>query len=191
MDNVKYLFKNRLIRFEQMLLHSFLKVRLSETEYTFLVQLYNYETQVSEQLSLSEIANRTTVNVEELGEAIDLLVKKGFIELSISEETGVMEEHFSVYPTLLRVLEEENKPIIVVEHDKMAELLERELERPLSAKELQIIKTWNYTLDQVKEALLQALKQQVLSIPYIDKILENTEKEVVKDLSYFDQFLNE
>jgi DnaD/phage-associated family protein len=69
-------------------------------------------------------------------------------------------------------------------------LLESELKRPLSSKEIQIIDGWTYDFLTIKAAVLAAIKQQKVGVEYVNKILENQAKES-KDMSYFKQFLNE
>lgn len=188
--NVEYLFKNQLVNFEKVLIQRYLELRIDETDVLLLLHLYEMETSNIQVLSVSDLTNKTTLNIDDVANRVDLLVTKGFISLDIMEEEGLFEERFSVLPTLFMLIEQEPE-ISKPETKKFVEMMENELNRPLSSKELQIIESWTYSVDEVKSAILDALKVKKMGVEYISKILENNKNEVKKDMTYFDQFLNE
>jgi DNA replication protein DnaD len=171
-------------------LNNYIQLRLDEVDLVLLMHLYNIETSGNSFLSISELANRTTLELDVVADKVDLLVTKGFIALEIIENEGIAEESFSIFATLLKMMDHK-QPKQEVNTKGLVDILETELNRPLSSKELQIIQSWNYTVDQVKTAVLDALKQKKMGVEYVNKILENNSKEVAKDMSYFNQFLND
>jgi len=143
-------------------------------------------------LSVGNISAMTTLDIDKVADRIDMLVTKGFISLDIIEIEGISEERFSLVSTLNMLISDESEEVkIVTDTKKYAEMLETELKRPLSSKELQIIMEWNYTVEEVKSGLLAAIKQKKMGVEYVDKILHNNKNEVKKDVSYFNQFLND
>lgn len=189
MKYLEQLYKNRNIRFRHLLFSSYLKLRLSESECVLLYLLYEQETAGNNELSLSDLANRTTFGVDELAEKVDVFVKKNYISLDYVETAGKVTETYSVLPTLVKILDFSFD--VTVDKAEVVKMLEQEIKKPLSSKEVMIVESWNYTFEEIKEALLIALKQQKVTVPYINKVLENKAEEVVKDMSYFDKFLDE
>lgn len=187
--SVDYLFQNRLIHFESLLLQKYLELRLDEVDLVLLLHLYEMEMNNEYFLSISDLTNKTTLQIDEVADKIDLLVTKGYISLEIVEHDGIADERFSIKPTLLLLIKQE--PKIVKNTKALMDIMETELSRPLSSKELQIVDSWEYSVEQVKTAVLDALKQKKMGVEYVNKILQNNKKEVVKDLSYFDQFMND
>ncbi len=188
--SLEYLFKNRLLNFNEILLKNYIELRLDEIELVLLMHLYEMETSENNFLSISELANKTTMELDIVADKVDLLVTKGFVSLEIVENDGIADELFSIFPTLLKM----NTPVHTpkkVDTKELMDIIETELKRPLSSKEIQIVKEWKYTVEQVRTAVLDALKQKKMGVEYVNKILENNEKEVAKDMSYFNQFLNE
>jgi len=188
--SLEYLFKNRLLNFNEILLKNYIELRLDEIELVLLMHLYEMETSENNFLSISELANKTTMELDVVADKVDLLVTKGYISLEIVENDGIADELFSIFPTLLKMDTPVHTPK-KVDTKELMDIIETELKRPLSSKEIQIVKEWKYTVEQVRTAVLDALKQKKMGVEYVNKILENNEKEVAKDMSYFNQFLNE
>ncbi len=189
MKKIAYkLYIGNYIKFEELLINNYLALRLNEEELVYILHLYRMEISGDIFLSLSELSQKATKERDEIADVVDLLVTKGFISLEIREIGGRSEECFSVFPTLEKIMfehaeapEKNTKSLLTI--------MENELNRPLSSKEIQIIESWTYTEEEVKQAILDALKQKKMGVEYIDKILENNSKEVKKDMTYFNQFL--
>lgn len=187
---IEAFYKQGFIKFNDLLLKNYLTLRLDESDVVLLMLLHEVELNGSNFLSVSDISNLTTMEVDIVADKIDLLVTKGFISLDIVDKDGFAEEKFSVASTLDKLLVEE-KEVSEPDRKVYVEFLENELNRPLSSKELQIINTWNYTIDELKAALLAAIKQKKMGVEYVNKILLNNKSEVKKDMTYFNQFLND
>ena len=55
------------------------------------------------------------------------------------------------------------EPKVVIDVKPLVDIIETELKRPLSSKELQIIQDWNYTVEQVKKAVLDGYKKREIA----------------------------
>lgn len=186
--NIAKLYKGNYIRFDKLLLDNYLQLRLTEEELVILLHLYKMEINGDVFLSLSELAQKMTKEIDELADTVDLLVTKGFISLEIKDINGISEECFSVFNAIEKIIFSHGET--PVKNTKaLIQIMETEMKRPLSSKEVQIIETWEYSQEDLKQAILDALKQKKMGVEYIDKILENNKKEVRKDMSYFNQFL--
>ena len=95
-----------------------------------------------------------------------------------------------MYNKLFNIVIEEKKEINIDNTD-MFTLFEKELGRTLSPMECEIIKEWlssDYTEELIKEALKEAIYNNVRNLKYIDRILYtwknkglNTKEDVIKD----------
>ncbi len=189
---IESIYKKGLIKFNELLLNNYLELRIDETDVILLMLLHENELNGNNFLSVGNISAMTTLDIDKVADRIDMLVTKGFISLDIIEIEGISEERFSLVSTLNMLISDESEEVkIVTDTKKYAEMLETELKRPLSSKELQIIMEWNYTVEEVKSGLLAAIKQKKMGVEYVDKILHNNKNEVKKDVSYFNQFLND
>jgi len=186
---IESIYKKGLIKFNELLLNNYLELRIDETDVILLMLLHENELNGTNFLSISNIASMTTLDIDKVADKIDMLVTKGFISLEILKTEGISEERFSLVSTLNMLISDEVE--VVTDKKKYAEMLENELRRPLSSKELQIIAEWSYTAEEVKTGLLAAIKQKKMGVEYVDKILQNNKNEVKKDVSYFNQFLND
>ncbi len=76
------------------------------------------------------------------------------------------------------------------ESAEIIEMLEIDFERRLNKQELNTVRKTHFTFDQWKSGLHKALINKKLSIKYIKTTIEN-ELKPKKDMSYFDQFIND
>ena len=106
---------------------------------------------------------------------------------------GISEEYIYtdvLYNKLFNIVIEEKKETNIDNTD-MFTLFEKELGRTLSPMECEIIKEWlssDYTEELIKEALKEAIYNNVRNLKYIDRILYtwknkglNTKEDVIKD----------
>ncbi|XMB85601.1 DnaD domain protein [Mycoplasmatota bacterium WC44] len=198
-SSLAYLVDNNYVNIEKLLIDSFLRLRIDETDLIILLLLFDFKQSGNDFLSISELSRKTTLNPQEVANKVDLLVTKGFISLEFFiNDSNEEEERFSLLPTVNKILdllnEDENKESKNQNEENLSKvviMLEDDFRRPLSSKELQIVRSWNYSFDFIKEALLQALKQKKLGIEYIDKILENRKLSIERDTSFFNDFMKD
>lgn len=197
-NSLDYLVGNDYLRIEKLLLHNYIKLRIDEADVILLLHLFEFQKSGSDFLSIADLARKTTIGTQEVANKVDLLVTKGFISLEFFiNDSSEEEERFSVLPTVSKILDlfneekiNDNKSKNESNISKVVVMLEDEFKRPLSSKELQIIRSWSYTFEAIKGALLQALKQKKLGIEYIDKILDNKQKEIERDMTFFNDFMD-
>ena len=122
------------------------------------------------------------------------LSSKNIISIKLEKnEKGISEEYIYtdvLYNKLFNIIIEE-KNNINIDNTDMFSLFETELGRTLSPMECEIIKEWlhsNYTEELIKEALKEAIYNNVRNLKYIDRILYtwknkgiNTKEDVIKD----------
>ena len=122
------------------------------------------------------------------------LFEKNLINIKVEKnKKGISEEYIYtdvLYNKLFNIIIEEKTDIRVNNAD-MFTLFETELGRTLSPMECEIIKEWltnNYTEELIKEALKEAIYNNVRNLKYIDRILYTwknkgiiTKEDVIKD----------
>lgn len=122
------------------------------------------------------------------------LFEKNIINIKVEKnEKGLSEEYIYVdvlYNKLFNLILEEKKEIKTVDTDLFT-LFETELGRTLSPIECEIIKEWissDYTEELIREALKEAIYNNVRNLKYIDRILYTwkskgitTKEDIIKD----------
>jgi len=98
----------------------------------------------------------------------------------IKNDKGIMEEFISIdgfYSKLgLNVVNNTNEEIKTKKEDtsNIFSILEKEIGKQLSPMEIEIVKGWkesNYSDDLIKEAIKEAVSNNVVTLRYIDKVL--------------------
>ncbi|XMB66121.1 DnaD domain protein [Mycoplasmatota bacterium zrk1] len=197
MDNNYGLLNIKYLDIDKLLLNSYLRLRIDETDVVILLLLFEVNNHGSNFLSISELARKTTISIDDLANKVDILVTRGFVNLDIYiNKAGEEETKFSVVPTVKKIFdlfkEDEIKEMKKGNTDipRIVSMIEDEFKRVLSSKELYIIKSWEYSYEEVKEALLETLKQKKLRIEYLNKILENNNKNLERNIEYFNEFMS-
>lgn len=171
-----------------LLLTSYAKLKLTETEAMLLIHLIGYiEKEKNDFPTIEEIQQRMSVSNEQVIQALQKLLKQGFI--SIDEETepssGIRYEKYNLegmWRKLASLWVEELKgqaaDVVRDSGERDADLyslFEKEFARPLTPMELETITKW---LDEDRfpeELIVLALKEAVFSgkvhFNYIDRIL--------------------
>ena len=84
------LIKNNVIDFEKTLLEKYFELGLTETECLVLLRLYQ---QPTNELNLTELVKKLSINADELGEVVMRLVNKDFVAISFDKEINEMETY--------------------------------------------------------------------------------------------------
>ncbi len=189
MSELEFLFNHGFIDVASLIQRYYLRMGLNETQAMVLQLLYKQEIKGEPTLEVSALANQTSLEAEKLSSTINQLIEQNYLALSTIDEAGQLQEVYSVFPVVTHVLKMTHEVSDAQKQDTMR-LIEAELKRPLSSKELQIIDGWNYDFLTIKSAVLAAIKQQKIGVEYINKILEN-QAQAPKDMSYFEQFLKD
>lgn len=189
MSELEFLFHHGFIDVASLIQRYYLRLGLNETQAMVLQLLYQQEIKGQPTLEISVLANKTSLEAEKLSSTINQLIEQEYLALSTIDEEGQLQEVYSVFPVVTHILKMTHDVSDAQKQDTMR-LIEAELKRPLSSKEIQIIDGWTYDFLTIKSAVLASIKQQKIGVEYINKILEN-QAQAPKDMSYFEQFLKD
>lgn len=161
----------------------FPKYNIDYETFIFLMYLYSKGNKIPfDVVSLSESFNTESKKIMKY---ISDLQSNKLIEIKvIKNDKNIMEEFiyldFFYEKISLSVMNEEKKETNNSEKDEIFDLLEKEVGLQLSFVEVEIVKAWNYDIELVKEAIKEAIKNNVASIRYIDKVLYAWSKKGIK-----------
>jgi DNA replication protein len=189
MNELEFLYDRGYIDVATMIQTFYLRVGLNESQAMILQLLYAQEQKKEPFLAIEPLASNTSMDANQVAELVNYLLEHDFISMTAYENEGQTEEVFSVYPTLLKIVNVAKDSSSKQTQESM-KLLEAELKRPLSSKEMQIIESWTYDFYMIKAAVLAAIKQQKVGVEYVNKILENQAKEP-KDMTFFQTLLDD
>ena len=185
MNNIGKLIKSKTISFNETLIRHYPALGLTETEAMVLMVLYVQQDDTGEILSIETLRNKVSMKEEELSMLIVTLVQKGYIELLIDEDE---KEKFSIDKVIDKLGEllegkEETKQDDTVILQEIVEYVEKCYQKVCSSSDLMIINNWlelKYTINDMKEAILDSLKAKKTHLKYADAILANRKKERVQ-----------
>lgn len=188
MNRYYELLKNNIIDFDKLMVDKYYLLGLNEIDAIILIKLNNLIKQGKRLLSTCEIVPHMSISEETCSKRIVELVNEGFITLELSsidaKETFNMDE---TYKRLSYALDLDDEKKEVVEHDNKVKstikTLEAEMNKILSPLELEMVNRWfleyNYSYEEIEEAIFEALKNKTRGVKYIDRFLYNRNKKVV------------
>ena len=157
----------------------------------FLLILYFIN--VSLYLDTEDIKNKLGFNEEKAFNTFSSLLNKKYIEMDVSNKNGEVIEKIKLDPLYDRLVFSVNNENSSTTSDIYG-FFERELARTLSSFEYELINNWlekGYSEETIKEALKEAILNNVRSFKYIDKILYDWSKKGVKERTREDKSLEE
>lgn len=178
-DKVLDLVKNKDITIPKLLFFNYKKLGLDEKELVILVFLLNQTDTLYNPKNISDNLNVELVDVLTL---ISGLTEKGIISILMDTKGNRKAEIIDLNPLY------EKLTFIVVNKEKendttIYSIIENEFARALSPLEYELVNTWvdnGYTEEIIKEALKEAIYNDVTNLKYIDKILEEWHKKGIK-----------
>lgn len=180
------IFKNGNIVVPLYLLKNYKELNLEMDEFIFLMYLYNLGDKFL--FDPNKFSNELGIDTTSIMNYIGVLTDKGLIRVEVlKNDKNVMEEVVSLAGfydklTCLTVGEVTKESDTV--NSNIFELIEKEFGRTLNSSEYEIIKAWlddNYSEELIKEALNEAVNNNVSSIRYMDKILYEWAKKDIKN----------
>ncbi|MEE3343076.1 MAG: DnaD domain protein [Bacilli bacterium] len=159
----------------KVLFNNYKKLNITPEEMIIIIYLINTEN--SNVYNPLNIAKELDIDKYKVMELINNLSEKNNIEIKVEKnEQGLSEEYIyldSLYNKLFNILIEEEQETININNKDLFSLFETELGRTLSPMECEIIKEWinNYSEEMIKEALKEAIYNNVRNLKYIDRIL--------------------
>ena len=178
MNNYSKLIRSNVISLNEVLIQNYKNIGLDEIDMTILVLLNLQKLNQDNALSTNSLAEKMTLNENEISERILSLLQKGYLELIIDDVTS--QEKFSLDPVIEKIsalLSEEPKQETNQEMvQKVVEYCQKIYQRILSVEELKIVHMWvddNYSYEEISEAVFDSLKAKKTQIKYADAILVN------------------
>ena len=183
--------KEKPIIIPKILFKNYKKLNISDEEFIILIYLINTENvNIYNPKVISEYLNLDKYKVMEI---LTNLTEKNIIEIKVEKnDKDLSEEYIYIDPLYNKILNTiiEDKSISSNNTTDLFSLFESELGRTISPMECEIIKEWgnNYSEELIKEALKEAIYNNVRSLKYIDRILYTwktknikTKEDIIKD----------
>lgn len=184
--------KEKPIVIPKILFTNYKKLNITEEELIILIYILNLGEKIVYNPEI--FVHNLDLDKYKAMQLLNNLFEKNIINIKVEKnEKGLSEEYIYVdvlYNKLFNLIIEEKKEIKTVDTDLFT-LFETELGRPLSPMECEIIKEWissDYTEELIKEALKEAIYNNVRNLKYIDRILYTwkskgiiTKEDVIKD----------
>lgn len=173
MDMIKYLQDIDCLNIERLLLLKGKQVGLDDNEIYVLLLIYTFSKLNKQLITPSLLLNYSSLTNKEMDDVLDQLLKKKWIY----NQSGTIRMNKFVDRLLV-----EDKP--VQNEMNLIEVFEEQFGRPLTPMELEIIKEWvsnGFAEDMILKALKEAVKSQVLTLRYIDGILNNWQRNGIKE----------
>ena len=184
--------KEKPIVIPKILFTNYKKLNITEEELIILIYIVNLGEKIVYNPEI--FVHNLDLDKYKVMQLLNNLFEKNIINITVEKnEKGLSEEYIYVdvlYNKLFNLILEEKKEIKTIDTDLFT-LFETELGRTLSPMECEIIKEWissDYTEELIKEALKEAIYNNVRNLKYIDRILYTwkskgitTKEDVIKD----------
>ena len=167
--------KEKPIVIPKLLFKNYKKLNLTEEELIILIYIINLGNSIVYNPSIFK--EELDIDKYKAMELITNLTDKSIIEIRVEKnKKGLSEEHIyldNLYNKLFNLILEEEDNTSNIDSSNLFELFETELGRTISPMECEIIKEWStsYNEEIIKEALKEAIYNNVRSLKYIDRIL--------------------
>ena len=159
------------------------KLNIDYETFLFLMYLYSKGNKIA--FDINSLSHEFFCDTKTIMKYISVLQDNKLIEIKVvKNEKNVLEEFIYLdlfYEKISLSIVNEEKEIVKDGKDEIFEILEKDVGLQLSPVEVEIVKTWEYDEEVVKEAIKEAIKNKVASIRYIDKVLYNWSKKGIKN----------
>lgn len=168
------------------ILKYFKKLNITMDEFIFLMYLYNKQDNLD--FNPEKISLDLNIDIMEVMGYISTLTDKGYLNLQVKKtDNNLLEEviDLSSFYEKISILLINNEEI-ETNNKGILSFVEKELARPISSLEIQMIEGWknnNISDELIKEAIRLALNDGVYSLKYIDKILIDWKNHGYKDVN--------
>ena len=183
-ENIIKILQQRPIVIPRLLFNNYKQLNITEEELIILIYIMDEG---------DKVIYNPDIFVKELGldkfkamELIDNLVEKGIINITVEQNKNKKSEEYInidlLYNKLLNNIIEIKEPEII--STNIFSIFENEFGRPISPMEYEIIKGWindKFSEEIIKEALREAVYNNVSNLRYIDKILYEWKKKGYKN----------
>ncbi len=174
-NKVINILKEKPIIIPKILFKNYKNLNISEEELVILIYMINLGDIIVYNPSI--FVKDLNMDKYKVMEILNNLTEKNIIDIKVEKNEKKLSEEYiyldNLYNKLFNLIldEEQQKPNI--DRSDLFTLFESELGRTISPMECEIIKEWknNYKEDLIKEALKEAIYNNVRNLKYIDRIL--------------------
>lgn len=170
---IKFLQDTDCLNVERLLLLKGKQAGLNDNEIFILLLIYTFTYLHKNMITPSLLLNYSSLSHKELDFILEHLLKKKWI----FNHSGTI----CLNKFVERLLSDDPH---ITQDISMIEIFEEQFGRPLTPMELDIIKEWvnsGFSEDMILKALKEAVKSQVLTLRYIDGILNNWQRNGIKE----------
>lgn len=175
-DKVISILKEKPIVIPKILLTNYKNLNIESDELIVLIYIIHLGDKIVYNPSI--FTDELNLDKYKVMQILNNLFEKNLINIKVEKnEKGLSEEYIYtdiLYNKLFNILLEEQQTENTINSKDLFSLFETELGRTLSPMELEIIKEWsndNYSEELIREALKEAIYNNVRSLKYIDRIL--------------------
>lgn len=182
------LYEEGFLDYHALLLKFYKDLELTEVELVVLLKILElYKT--TKKIRTAKLVSATNLSKIEVEKILNnLMIKKIYSLGMIENENGVIEEQFSLEP-LFKKLEDcfKNQAVLKIEGELKSVIAtyEREINRPITSTEYSIIEDFikkdSFQISELKNAIKEAVKQNKISLSFIEKVLINNRKKLMGD----------
>ncbi len=181
--DMKRYINNNTIDFTELILNNYYKIGIDETDAVMLIKLQYLLTNNITFISPSQLSKMLSISTQTTSKRLKSLIEKGYIQMEVVKKSnGKQSESFNLDYLIESILlsgsfekdsdKEKTKKTIEA---KLVKLFEEEFKKPLSVLDIQTITKWlnedNYTFEDIKDCLFDAVRARKLTIKYVDGIL--------------------
>ena len=160
-------------------------LKIDSDTFIFLMYLYSKGNKIPFDINI--LSKEFYTDPKKIMQYISNLQGNRLIEIKvIKNDKGVMEEFIyldffyeKISMFIINALDTKQEKD---EKDEIFDILEKDVGLQLTMVEVEIVKAWNYDIDVIKEAIKEAIKNNVANIRYIDKVLYNWSKKGYKTI---------
>lgn len=175
----KYI-RNITLPVNKILFDHYSELDLDESELIILIKLMQHHADSQPLPDITKLIEGTTLTTRSINIIIQQLLTKEFIKI-YNETEGQHSELLSVAPTYKKLgefLSPEKKPEADASQiQELFSFIENLYGRALSPNEFQRMNSWlddsGYSVDMIKESVNLAYKNQITSLQYVERILNN------------------
>lgn len=183
---LKKMINEGIVDFDKLLKKTYKDLGLTELEAFLLMELNALKTKDIHFVTPKILTKKLTISEEEAVLLMDELMKKKYLNfVLIKGQNGKQKESFDIDLTYRRILEYYQGKVIDelmtsenhydTLEDEVVELLERNFQKQLKPLEVELIIKWihefKYTKEDIKEAVLAAIKANRYTVSYLDSVL--------------------
>ena len=177
--------KEKPIIIPKILLRNYKKLKITDEELIILICLIGIGDKVPYNPTIFELE----LNMDKFKgmEILNNLSEKNLIEIKVeNNKSGKKQEYIYldlIYKKLLNLVLDETEDESTSKGNDIFSLFEQELGRTISSMEIEIIKEWleSYEEELIKEALKEAIYNDVRNLKYVDRILYNWKNKGIKN----------